>query len=135
MAEPPPPYAAAMAIATTGSDWDGAMKEYGYQLNGKIGGEFSLIDIDIWQHKDGHLLVGHRVGGRFTEFFIRADDVSAWSLDGYGGKTDIPPPSQPKRNLVIHQISSGVRDKPEPSGVMVLAACRVWLRKRGLTCP
>jgi len=58
-----------------------------------------------------------------------------WKRHQAGGKTDIPPPSQPKRDLVIHQISSGVRDKPEPSGVMVLAACRVWLRKRGLTCP
>ena len=68
----------------TERDWDKLLAKHGYERKGTIGGEFSLIDVTIWQHRDGHVLVDHHVAAGWSiVLFIRADDVGAWSLDGY----------------------------------------------------
>ena len=53
------------------------LAEHGYEPNGTIGEEGSLIDVKVWRHQDGHLLVDYRISGRSIEFFILADDVGA----------------------------------------------------------
>jgi len=54
MDEPPPAYAA--VIATTESeDWESLLGKHGYKRHGAIGQEYTLIDVAIWKHEDGHL--------------------------------------------------------------------------------
>ena len=83
MDEPPPAYTALWNDETE-RDWDKLLAKHGYERKGTIGGEFSLIDVTIWQHRDGHVLVDHHVAAGWSiVLFIRPDDVGAWSLDGY----------------------------------------------------
>jgi hypothetical protein len=85
MDEPPPAYAALWNDETE-TDWEKLLDKHGYEPKGRIGQEFSLINVIIWrQQEDELLMVEHDIAGGYPDitFFIRADDVGAWSLDGY----------------------------------------------------
>jgi hypothetical protein len=84
MDEPPPAYTA-LWLDEMERDWEKLLAKHGYRLNGSIGEEeFSLVKVTIWEHQDGHVLADHHVGGSWSiVFFVRAEGVGAWSLDGY----------------------------------------------------
>ena len=113
MADPPPAYA-----AVTNDEMETQshklLGKHGYELNGTIGGEFSLIDVTIWQHKDGHLRCGrpqtssscirnHREEKRLQRGGSRASLLTVGSTR----KASVPKPAIPelrerrlRRNLV-----------------------------------
>jgi hypothetical protein len=51
-------------------------KKHGYKPNGGIGQEYNLVEVVIWKHKDGHLMVEHCLAASdwFITFFIRPED-------------------------------------------------------------
>jgi hypothetical protein len=50
-------FTASATIASPGA----CSKKHGYKPNGRIGEAYDLVDVAIWKHEDGQLMVEHDV--------------------------------------------------------------------------